>query len=125
MAVPQFGSNGSDTRIIEHLLATGEMVSAQLPSPSRWSPERKLAGAVLASALIEVRDRHADPKYRRKVVEDLEWIGSEDVSWPYAFIPLCHLFGLEPNYVRRVVRHWLRREPPAVQRQCSAHRHAA
>jgi hypothetical protein len=126
MTIARFRSdNAVDLGVIEHFLASGEMVSAQLPSPSRWSPERKLAGAVLASALIEVRDRHGDPKYRRKVTEDLEWILSDDIDWPYSFVPLCHLFGLEPDYVREVVQGWLHREAPRVQRQSSAHRHAA
>jgi hypothetical protein len=125
MPIPQFGAESFDLRIIEHLLASGEMVSAQMPSPSRWSPERKLAGAVLASALIEVRDRHADPKYRRKVAEDLEWIRSDDADWPYAFVPLCHVFGLEPEYVRAVVARWLQAVPAARLRQCSTHRVAA
>jgi hypothetical protein len=120
---PRF--DGGDLGIIDHLLASGEIVPAQLASASRWSPERKLAGAVLASALIEVRDRHADPKYRRRVAEDLAWIRADEMGWPYAFVPLCHVFGLEPEYVRAVVDRWLRAEPPHVQRQCSAHRHAA
>jgi len=125
MAVPQFGSDGIDLGIIDHLLAGGEMVSAQLPRRSNWSPERKLAGAVFAQALIEIRDRHADPKYARRVAEDLDWIASDDTAWPYSFVPLCELFGLEPDYVRLVVQRWLQQEAPTVYRQVSAHRHAA
>jgi len=125
MAVPQFGSDGLDLGIIDHLLAGGEMLAAQLPRRSNWSPERKLAGAVLAQALIEIRDRHGDPKYQRRVAESRAWIASDDTTWPYSFVPLCELFGLEPEYVRTVVRRWLEQEPPTVYRQCSAHRHAA
>ncbi|MCK6553507.1 hypothetical protein L6Q96_02805 [Candidatus Binatia bacterium] len=125
MAMPSFGSDGLDLGVIDHLLAGGEMVAAQLPRRSNWSPERKLAGAVLAQALIEVRDRNGDPKYRRRVAESLAWIDSDDTGWPFSFVPLCHLFGLEPAYVRVVVRRWLDQAPPTVYRQCSAHRHAA
>ena len=125
MAMSRFGTESAEIAVIEHLMMTGEMVAAQLPSASRWSPERKLAGTVLASTLIEVRDRYRDPRYRRQVAEDLEWILSDDLEWPYSFIPLCHLFGLEPEYVRQVVDRWRQTERPQVQRQCSAHRHAA
>jgi hypothetical protein len=39
MAVTGFESEGRDIGIIGHLLAGGEMVAAQLPSYSNWSPE--------------------------------------------------------------------------------------
>jgi hypothetical protein len=106
------------------LLSGGEIVSAQLPSYSNWSPEKKLAAAVFAGALVEVRDRHADVHYRRRVAEDLAWIASDDGTWPYSFVPLCELFGLEPEYVREVVNRWLV-APPSVLRRISTHRHAA
>ncbi len=124
MSVPHFDSDGLGHEFIDHLLASGAMVPAQLPSPSNWSPERKLAGAVLVSALMEVRDRHSDPAYRRAVSEDLDWISSDDTGWPYSFVPLCHVFGLEPEYVRDVVNRWLETER-APQRQVSLHRQAA
>jgi len=124
-AAAGFESNGRDIGIIGHLLAGGEMVAAQLPSPSNWSPEKKLAAAVLAGALIEVRDRHADVHYRRRVAEDLTWIASNDTAWPYSFVPLCELFGLEPEYVRDVVKRWMVAPPTHVLRQISTHRHAA
>ena len=47
--------------VIDHLMAGGEMVPAQLPSATNWSAEKKLAAAVLASALVEVRDHHGKP----------------------------------------------------------------
>ena len=125
VAAAGFESNGRDIGIIGHLLAGGEMVAAQLPSPSNWSPEKKLAAAVLAGALLEVRDRHADVHYRRRVAEDLTWIASNDTAWPYSFVPLCELFGLEPEYVRDVVKRWMVAPPTHVLRQISTHRHAA
>ena len=115
----------SGGRGLESLLTCGEILPAQLPSPSNWSPERKLAGAVFASALVEIRDRQADPNYRLRVKRALEWISSEDVEWPFSFIPLCHLFNLEPEYVRGIVQRWLREGPAQQPRQSSAHRHAA
>ena len=124
MAVPRFQSDGRDMEIIGHLLAGGEMVPAQLPSYSNWSPEKQLAAAVLAAALVEVRDRHADVHYRRRVTDDLTWIESNDTEWPYSFVPLCELFGLEPEYVRDVVKRWMA-APPTDVRRISTHRHAA
>lgn len=109
--------------VLSHFFAGGEIVSAQLPSPSIWTAEKKLAAAVLAGALVEVRDYHDQPQYRRRVEQDLDWIMMDDAVWPFSFVRLCHLFGLEPEYVRKTVTHWL--QQPAIRRQVSLHRHAA
>jgi hypothetical protein len=101
------------------------MLASQLPSASSWSAEKRLAGAVLASALIEVRDRHDDPGYERRVDEDLKWIRSDDSEWPYSFVPLCEIFGLDPAYVREVVNRWLGAPSARIARVQPAHRQAA
>ena len=110
---------------LEHLLAGGEMLSSQLPSASDWSAEKRLAGAVLMAALVEVRDRHADPAYHRRVKQDLEWIQSEDVEWPFSFVRLCQLFGLDPQWVRQVVARWCQASPATPRRQSTKYCHAA
>ena len=112
------------SRLIEHSKGGGEMVAAQLPSRSTWSPEKKLAAAVLASTLAHVRDHYGDVTHRRGVQQDLEWILSDDVCWPYSFIPLCHVLDLEPEWVRRMVRRWMVTSGRRV-RQSSVHRNAA
>ena len=83
------------------------MTPAQLPLGCFWSPEKRLAGAVLADALIEVRDHHHDPKYRRLIAEDLVWIRSNDARDPYSFIRLCQLLNIEPVWVRETVHRWM------------------
>jgi hypothetical protein len=120
------GGVGGGVKVVEDWLACGEILAAQMPSPSTWSPEKRLAGAVLASALVEVRDRRGEVGYARRLREDLQWIRSDDTEWPYSFVPLCQLFGLEPSYVRQVVDRWLR-EPPVVRvrRMQAPHRQAA
>jgi hypothetical protein len=107
--------DSSDLPVLEHLLAGGTLVAAQARSPSHWSPERRLAGAVLAAALVEVREHHAKPSYRRAVGKDLEWIFSDDQQWPFSFVRLCQALGVEPDYVRVWVHRWVRStaEPPS------------
>ncbi len=60
--------------VIDSLMAGGELLPAQLPVASHWSPEKRLAAAVLASALVEIRDHHgssgAPPPQRRGVRVD-------------------------------------------------------
>jgi hypothetical protein len=107
MSLSPWLPDSSDLPMLEHLLEGGGVVAAQAPSPCNWSPERRLAGAVLASALVEVREHHAKPGYRRAVGKDLEWIFSDDQQWPFSFVRLCQALGVEPDYVRVWVQRWL------------------
>jgi hypothetical protein len=93
--------------VIAHLSAGGEIVPAQMDEGITWSPERMLAAAVLVDALLYVRDNHNKVGYQPEVTRDLAWIQSDDTEWPYSFVPLCHQLGLEPDFVRMVVRGWL------------------
>jgi hypothetical protein len=102
----QNAASDAGSPIIEHWLAGGEILPAQLAVPSVWTPEKRLAAAVLRDALVVVRDAGGDAARRRVVAEDTRWIFSNDSTWPYAFVPLCHLFGIDPGWVRRMVRRW-------------------
>lgn len=93
--------------VIAHLSAGGEIVPAQMDEGITWSPERMLAAAVLVDALLYVREHHNKVGYQPEVTRDLAWIQSDDAEWPYSFVPLCHQLGLDPDFVRTVVRGWL------------------
>lgn len=95
------------TEALEELMSGGGILPTQLPVACEWSPEKRLAGAVLAAALIEIRDHHADAKYRRLISEDLVWLRSNDASDPYSFIRLCQLLNIEPVWVRETVHRWM------------------
>lgn len=104
-ARPAMGA--SDLAVIEELMSGGELLPSQLPTVSHWSPEKRLAAAVLASALIEIRDHHGSRAHRRRVTEALEWVAAEDGGWPFSFVRLCELFSLEVAWVREAVRRWI------------------
>lgn len=112
-------------RVIEDLMAGGEALPTQAPSPSQWSAERSLFAAVLAVALVEVRDHYGDPKYERSIAKDLEWIFSDDADWPCSFVPLCQLHGFSPEYVRAMVMRWTGGERRGDGRPSVVHRRAA
>lgn len=95
--------------VLAHLSAGGEIVPAQVDDGVTWSPERTLAAAVLVDALMYVREHHEKVGYHPEVTQDLAWIQSNDAEWPYAFVPLCHHLGLDPDFVRMVVRGWISR----------------
>lgn len=103
-----FVSSSANAAILEHLMAGGEVVPCQMGVRSDWSAEKRLAGAVLSSALVEIRDHCGDRGFRRRVQQDLEWVASDDTEWPYSFVRLCQLFDLDPEWVRGIVRRWQR-----------------
>ena len=115
----------ADLAILDHLMAQGEMVPAQMPAPTHWTAEKRLAAAVFASALVEIRDHAGERKYRRKVAEDLEWVQSEDIEWPYSFLRLCEVFRLEAVWVRSVVQFWMTEPNTGSRRTFSTFRQAA
>src|SRR5262249_8502563 len=78
---------------LDLLFASGELLPSQLAVRSVWSPEKKLAAAVLEGALTEIRNYGAGPRRLRALKAALDWVRSDDTSWPYAFRPLCELFA--------------------------------
>jgi hypothetical protein len=74
---------------------------------------------------VVVRDACGERAKRPDVQQDLRWIFSDDGDWPYAFVPLCQLFGIDPSWVRRIVRHWQQLPCSERQRNAPRFRHAA
>lgn len=93
-------------RVIDELMAATVQLPSQTPKHSTWSPEKRLAAAVLGTTLLELRERHDDPTRRRRIAESLEWIASDEVEWPFSFLRLCDVFGLDAGWVRGVVARW-------------------
>jgi hypothetical protein len=95
--------------VVEGLMAAGALLPEQMPAASvHWSPETRLAAAVLTSALTEIRSYYGRRAYARQVAETLAWVHSDDTVWPFAFLRLCALFGLDPDWVRATVSAWTR-----------------
>jgi hypothetical protein len=99
---PQLGT-------LRELLTGGEILPSQLPSPSHWTPEVRLAAAVLAQAMADIRLRRRDGRDHIQVAAAVRWVRSADTHWPLAFLRVCELLQLEPQWVRDMVRRWLRR----------------
>jgi hypothetical protein len=96
-------------RVLRELLCGGEIVPAQLPSPTHWSPGLRLAAAVLAQAMADIRLRRPDGRDHIHVNAAVRWVRSDDASWPLSFLRICELFHLEPRWVRGRVARWMRR----------------
>jgi hypothetical protein len=95
--------------VLRDLLQGGEILPTQLPtSSSHWTPEVRLAAAVLGQAIADIRWRRIDGRDHIQVNAALRWVRSTDSTWPFSFIRVCELLQLEPAWVRGRVSRWLR-----------------
>ena len=115
--------SGEQIGVLRELLYGGEILPAQLPSPSHWSPALRLAAAVLAQAMADIRLRRRDGRDHIQVSSALRWVRSRDNSWPLSFLRVCELMDLDPAWVRRMVRGWMGRD--ATPGRNTSYRHAA
>jgi len=81
--------------------------------PRHGEPERRLMLAVLTDAIETYLRRDAatvtSQAIRRELRDVRNWIQSEDVSWPFSFLNVCHALGIDPTFLRRGLRDWRRR----------------
>lgn len=98
--------DAGDLSGLAHLLAGGELVAAQRPAACVWTPEKSLAAAVLASALIEISDHSGSPKREAAVAAELAWVRGEAGDHLYAFRRVCELLNLDAQWVRGAVDRW-------------------
>jgi hypothetical protein len=73
--------------------------------------EYRLVVAVLEDA-IDCYQKHSDARdsKTRQLFEDAaQWVGSDDRSWPFSFLNICDVLGLDPAYVREGLRGYDRR----------------
>lgn len=118
-----FDRNGEQLGVLRELLNGGEILPAQLPSPSNWTPALRLAAAVMAQAMADVRLRRRDGRDHIQVSSALRWVRSNERAWPMSFLRVCELLQLDPSWVRHTVNRWLLQE--AQPSRNASFRHAA
>lgn len=101
---------GAPCAALRDMLIGGEILAAQLASPSHWSPELRLAAAVMTQAMTDVRMRRRDGRDHIQVGATMRWINSNDSTWLLSFLRVCELLQLDPDWVRQTVRGWMRRD---------------
>jgi hypothetical protein len=70
--------------------------------------------AVLVDAIDCFQNQMRDNTVRARTLgqEAEQWIFSDDDSWPFSFVSICGVLGLNVGYVRHGLRRW-RRSPAA------------
>jgi hypothetical protein len=64
--------------------------------------------AVLEDAFIcfQYYFRYSSKRYLRLAREAEEWFASDDSQWPFAFVNVCKILGLNPSYIRQGIKQW-------------------
>jgi len=110
MANSKIGDDGEQLGVLRALLTGGEILPAQLPSPSNWTPEVCLAAAVFVQAMADIRMRRRDGRDHIQVASAVRWVRSNDTAWPMSFLRVCELLQLDAAWVRESVSRWLYRD---------------
>lgn len=76
-------------------------------------PEAALMRAVLQDAVDCAQEgaRAASRRKQRLAREAEEWLFSDESHWPFSFLNICAVLGLEPQYIRRGLRRRFQQRP--------------
>ena len=64
--------------------------------------------AVLADAIVCLQQQTDESSYRarRLAAEAEQWFLADDTRWPFSFVNICTVLGLDAEYLRRGLRRW-------------------
>ncbi len=80
----------------------------QVAERIRTQPECRLLWAVLQDG-VETYMKYAGVTGRRGkrlFAEAERWIMADDPTWLCSFVSICHILGLEPDYLRMGLKRW-------------------
>src|SRR5262245_42272508 len=83
--------------------------------------ERRLMVAILEDA-VDCFQKYlwaTDNRSRHLRTEAENWVLSDDDSWPFSFVNICHTLDLHPGFLRRGLLEWKARQ--FAQRQSKTH----
>jgi hypothetical protein len=109
--VKDLGESRGDSWMVATVLP--EQFHNTASSFSQGRPEAALMQAVLEDAVDCVRFglRATDRRKQRLAREAEEWLLSDEADWPFSFLNICTVLGLEPQYIRRGLQRWHQQRP--------------
>jgi hypothetical protein len=101
----------------DHALASGFEPETVLPEQlldtshlgAALQPEKRLMLAVLEDAIATFqRGAGATSGAALRDYDDVRaWLASDDTTWPYSFLNICHVLGFDPGYLRAGLARWI------------------
>jgi len=101
--------------LLSYISVPPEQFYGPRPSLASGRPEAALMRAVLADALgcFHKGVVHPGRRVQRLAREAEEWLFNDDARWPFSFVSICAVLGLEPTYLRRGLQRWRQGRPQA------------
>lgn len=86
--------------------------------PQKVRGEVALMAAVLEDAIACFQNGALAPgrRARRLGKEAEDWLFSDDLRWPFSFVNICAVLGLEPGCIRLGLKRWPQ-HPPVKQQK--------
>lgn len=77
--------------------------------------EVALMRAVLEDAIecFQKQDLKNGRRAQRLAREAEEWLFKDDQLWPFSFLNVCNVLGIDPAYIRRGLKQWRLQRPVA------------
>ena len=102
----------SDSGAASQLLLTGAVLPEQFYTrPTGYEAQR--GEAALMRAVLEDAIHCFQKQFVRKgrrvgrlAREAEEWFATDDPRWPFSFVNICDVLGLEPEYLRLGLKRW-------------------
>ncbi len=139
----QTASTGTDLRGIEtkaerFLFERGQLAeraalapAAVLPEqfhdsprqPSQVRGEVALMRSVLKDAVECFQKQFGTPRFRdyRIAREAEQWFLTDDYQWPFSFVNICSVLGINPEYIRRGLNKQKAERPVVIPRRALRH----
>ena len=107
-ARPATDHRDSENEILSYISVLPEQFYGLPTSPTSRRPEAELMRAVLEDALqcFQQRLLRQGRRARRLAREAEEWLFSDTPDWPFSFVSICEVLGLEPEYIPRGLKRW-------------------
>ena len=111
-----------DRHVLTQFLSVGVVLPEQFQDTPvgqyRQGPEARLMQAVLEDALWCFQQQFLPGcgNGRRLAREAECWFFSNVSDWPFSFVRICDVLGLEPEYLRRGLHQWCQQRPVIFQK---------
>jgi hypothetical protein len=121
----------SDLGATSHILSSSVILPAQFYGPAAGLDttcgELALRRAVLEDAIgcFQKQTVSSGRRAQRLAREAEAWLFANDYNWPFSFVNICAVLGLDPEYIRMGLRRWRQRPrtgPQKKRRRLSAAR---
>ncbi len=113
-ARPATDHRDTENELLSSISVLPEQFYGLPTGPAGRRPEAELMRAVLEDALrcFQQGLLRQGRRVRRLARESEEWVFSDTPDWPFSFVSICAVLGLEPEYIRRGLKRWGQGCPP-------------